>query len=92
MFYEDAHFNEIIELIKDIRYNNEITYMEKRMITTLAPSGINCELCYTYQKKNCYGCRGLTTTMKNHCSDCDILKCDKKEKYCYVAMNIPAKD
>ena len=56
------------------------------MITTLAPCGMNCELCHSFQnkKKNCPGCRGRTT-------NCVITRCEKKQVYCFECPKFPCK-
>ena len=54
------------------------------LITTLAPCGMNCELCHSFQnkKKNCPGCRGRTT-------HCVITRCEKKQGYCFECPKFP---
>ena len=56
------------------------------LITTLAPCGMNCELCHSFQnkKKNCPGCRGRTT-------HCVITRCEKKQGYCFECPKFPCR-
>lgn len=57
----------------------------------IAPCGMNCALCQTYQGKGleCFGC-GKTSKRKS-CQNCSILKCDKKRIFCYECSNYPCK-
>ena len=56
------------------------------MITTLAPCGMNCELCHSFQnkKKNCPGCRRRST-------NCVITRCDKRKLYCFECSQYPCR-
>lgn len=56
------------------------------MKSTIAPCGMNCELCHTFQneKKNCPGCRNRQTS-------CVIWNCDKREIYCFECESFPCK-
>ena len=56
------------------------------MITTIAPCGMNCELCHSFQdkKKLCLGCRNRQT-------NCIIWNCDKKVTYCFECLKFPCK-
>lgn len=56
------------------------------MITTIAPCGMNCELCHSFQdkKKLCPGCRNRRT-------NCIIWNCDKKITYCFECSKFPCK-
>lgn len=54
------------------------------VITTLAPCGMNCELCHSFQKKTCPGCRGRST-------NCIITRCDKRQLYCFECSKYPCR-
>ena len=56
------------------------------MITTLAPCGMNCELCHSFQdnKKKCPGCR-------NRQNRCVIRNCQKREVYCFECPEHPCR-
>lgn len=56
------------------------------MITTIAPCGMNCELCHSLQnrKKNCPGCRKKPT-------NCVIQNCQQRGVYCYDCSKFPCR-
>lgn len=55
----------------------------------IAPCGMNCALCQAYQGKglNCNGC-GKVSSRKS-CTNCSILKCNRKDKYCFECNIYP---
>lgn len=59
---------------------------EINMIATIAPCGMNCELCHSFQdkKKQCPGCRNRQT-------NCRIRRCDKRIAYCFECSTFPCK-
>jgi len=54
-----------------------------RMNHNIAPCGINCNLCHTYQRGNCPGCRYRAAETRKSCGNCVILQCHKYNRYCY---------
>ena len=46
----------------------------------IAPCGMNCHLCYAYirPKKKCLGCRASNNGKRKSCSNCKIVKCEKR--------------
>lgn len=50
--------------------------MQKELI---APCGMNCALCYAYQrdKNKCPGCHGKDELKPKHCRQCSILRCQQ---------------
>jgi hypothetical protein len=66
-------------------------------IMLVAPCGINCTLCISYQrdKNNCCGCNITGTNKANHCQNCKIKNCDELAtsdiKFCYACNNYPCK-
>jgi hypothetical protein len=44
----------------------------------IAPCGMNCELCYAYQRERnkCLGCNGADERKSAHCANCTIKNCD----------------
>ena len=56
------------------------------MKETIAPCGMDCELCHSYQndKKKCPGCRNRST-------NCVIRNCDKRQSYCFECTRFPCK-
>ena len=63
----------------------------------IAVCGINCSLCYAYQRKKntCPGCRHLQGDMPISISNCKIRNCDliknEKVQYCYECQEYPCK-
>lgn len=68
--------------------------MEKELI---APCGMNCTLCYAYQreKNKCGGCRNDKSTVANSCIRCVIRNCETiKENtshFCYDCIRYPCR-
>lgn len=56
------------------------------MKMTVAPCGMNCELCHSFQdkKKNCSGCRNRQT-------NCIIWNCNQRKEFCFECINFPCK-
>lgn len=56
------------------------------MITTIAPCGMNCVLCHSFQnsKKNCPGCRNRQT-------NCVIWNCPQRNAYCFECSKFPCR-
>ena len=63
-------------------------------INLIAPCGMNCGLCYAYQreKNKCSGCR-CDFNLPNSCQRCSIKNCDflkeNKSTYCYDCEKFP---
>ncbi|NCA66897.1 MAG: DUF3795 domain-containing protein [Clostridia bacterium] len=68
--------------------------MEKALI---APCGMNCNLCYAYQreKNRCTGCNIDIATMPNSCQKCIIRNCEhvinSKSGFCYECKKYPCR-
>ena len=62
-------------------------------INDIAPCGMNCALCHSYQdkKKPCPGCRGNAEDIRKSCRNCEIAKCEKLDKYCINCDSFPCK-
>lgn len=63
------------------------------MNPALAPCGMNCELCHSFQnkKKPCPGCQAETGEIRKSCRNCIIKACDKKQAYCFECVDYPCK-
>ncbi len=63
--------------------------------SVIAPCGMNCSLCYAFQreKNKCEGCRGKTELIPNSCQRCTIRNCsvnqNNKSKLCYECESYP---
>ena len=61
----------------------------------VSPCGMNCRLCYAYQrdKNKCLGCRDKNNIIANSCLRCIIRNCpiikDNKYLYCYDCHKYP---
>lgn len=93
-FYQSLGF----EKTKEKLCTNGITYTPmifKRTvrISSIAPCGMDCALCYAFQdvKKPCPGCRTQTGKIRESCQNCIIFSCDKKKYYCFECTNFPCK-
>jgi predicted GNAT family N-acyltransferase len=93
-FYQSLGF----EKTKEKLCTNGITYTPmifKRTvrISSIAPCGMDCALCYAFQdiKKPCPGCRTQTGKIRKSCQNCIIFSCDKKKYYCFECTNFPCK-
>lgn len=68
--------------------------MDKNLI---APCGMNCSLCLTYQRKKnpCLGCRIFSQDKRKYCTECIIINCDKRvgkdANFCYSCDAYPCK-
>lgn len=63
------------------------------MINTIAPCGMNCLLCHSFQdaKSKCPGCGSKNGITRKNCSNCVIRNCDKKVAYCFECEIFPCK-
>ena len=93
-FYQSLGF----EKTKEKLCTNGITYTPmifKRTvrISSIAPCGMDCALCYAFQdvKKPCPGCRTQTGKIRESCQNCIIFSCDKKKYYCFECTDFPCK-
>jgi len=63
----------------------------------MAPCGMNCALCYAYQrdKNKCDGCWGAYEQKPNSCRKCSITNCEHlartESKFCYDCEKFPCK-
>lgn len=63
----------------------------------LAPCGMNCRLCYAYQreKNKCGGCRGEEASLPNSCRKCIIRNCpvinSNASGFCYECDKHPCR-
>jgi hypothetical protein len=61
----------------------------------IAPCGMNCSLCYAYQreKNKCLGCNDKTGSLPSSCQRCIIRNCsiikDNKSGFCYECEKYP---
>lgn len=68
--------------------------MDKNLI---APCGMNCALCLTYQRKKnpCLGCRIFSQDKSKYCRQCIIINCNKRRgkysDFCYSCDEYPCK-
>lgn len=64
-------------------------------INLIAPSGMNCRLCYAYirEKNICPGCRGDNDLKAWSCVNCKIITCERiatgKAKFCFGCDRFP---
>jgi len=71
--------------------------MNETMEELIAPCGMNCRLCYAYQreKKKCKGCRGDIITLPNSCLRCTIRNCptiaNNISGFCYECDEYPCR-
>lgn len=63
----------------------------------IAPCGMNCALCYAYQrdKNKCDGCWGAHEQKPNSCRKCSITNCGHlaktESKFCYECEKYPCR-
>lgn len=68
--------------------------MEKNLI---APCGMNCNLCYGYQreKNQCKGCNADIASMPNYCQKCIIRNCEiiknSQSGFCFDCEKYPCR-
>jgi hypothetical protein len=61
----------------------------------IAPCGLNCRLCYAYEreKNSCPGCRGDDALKMKSCLACHIKNCEtlqtEQYRYCYECSQYP---
>lgn len=62
-------------------------------IYSIAPCGINCSLCFAYQrdKNKCTGCNSAGTQKPKHCFICSIKTCEHQKGYCYDCTKFPCR-
>lgn len=75
----------------------EIFKVGRNTMAAIAPCGINCTTCYTYQrsKNTCPGCRSEGETKPAYCQRCIIRNCpslaETSSGYCYDCASFPCK-
>lgn len=61
----------------------------------IAPCGMNCRLCYAFQreKNKCFGCLANDQSLPNSCRRCIKKKCchEKGFRFCYECDKFPCK-
>lgn len=76
---------------------NKLSIKNSKFILLIAPCGMNCSLCYAYQrnKNHCPGCRIEDDSKNRSCINCRIKNCtnfkDTSKNYCYECENFPCK-
>lgn len=67
-------------------------------IEMIAPCGMNCHLCYSYQrvKNHCPGCNIDSNDKPNYCKVCKIKNCEEiglnqGQTFCYNCQKFPCK-
>jgi len=76
---------------------NKLSINNSNSILLIAPCGMNCTLCYAYQriKNNCPGCRIDDECKSFSCVNCKIKNCasfrDENKSFCYECESFPCK-
>ena len=76
---------------------NNLSIKNSNSIMLIAPCGMNCTLCYAYQrtKNYCPGCRIDDEQKSFSCVNCRIKNCknlkDTSKSYCYECENFPCR-
>lgn len=76
---------------------NKLSMNNSKSILLIAPCGMNCTLCYAYQrnKSHCPGCRIDDEQKPFSCISCRIKNCenfnDEDKRFCYECKSFPCK-
>ena len=76
---------------------NKLNERNLNHVLLIAPCGMNCALCYAYQrsKNHCPGCRVEDERKSFSCDNCRIKNCDNfkngSKSFCYECESFPCK-